>query len=158
MKPLDSSTGRGKALRLAVTGLIALASVHYISSISSETASQLEAQTKFSFRNPYSRRQVEKRGQVQKPTRRTLHNPSRKKPVPRVKILNITSFSGIDQNNPGLVAYVRQRMRSPAPTSQPYNLLNPEKTDFSQCNQSAYADKEFLHGMWFLTVLLSNLH
>ncbi|XP_037788523.1 protein Star-like [Penaeus monodon] len=155
MKPMDSATGRGKALRLAVTGLIAWASVHYISSISSETTSisQLEPQTKFSVHNPYSKREVRKRNRVQTPTRKTLRNPSKKKqelrtkPVPRVKILNITSFSGIDQNNPGLVAYVRQRMRPPAPTSQPYNLANPDKTDFSQCNQSAYADKEFLHGM-----------
>nr|XP_027220039.1 protein Star-like [Penaeus vannamei] len=163
MIPLDSARWRGRALRLVVAALVAMASVRYISSISSGEDSsissepaplrQFEPQTKFSLRNSYSKREITQRSQDQTLARKTLRNPSNKgqephaKPAPRVKILNIVSVSGFEQDDPRLVTYVRQRMRPPAPVWQPYNLANPEKTDFSQSNQSTYADKEFLHGM-----------
>lgn len=58
------------------------------------------------------------------------------------------TWVGKQQDDPELANYIRHHfLQPPASRSQPYNLAQPDITDFSEFAQSEYLDQEYLHGM-----------
>ncbi|XP_045598908.1 protein Star [Procambarus clarkii] len=62
-----------------------------------------------------------------------------------VRQLTNKTFAGLEQDDPALVSYVRQLIIPPS--TKAYNLTNPTKVHFSQYDQSAFAEENFLNGM-----------